>query len=388
MASPSGSSPSAGGVPAYPPQGQQNTLAPPIVPDVNPDQKAFPIHTSHGTAKNIFSFADPIVQPISHAISSLQASREKLNLPNPGTIEHLTREVKGTHLTNFIFDGARADLTKALSINPIFQVTHALSAGQSEGKPSYNFGAVYGSGDSFFQGGVDDGGSVTMRANRRLFPGHIAKVQGQITSPAEGRSFVQLEHDYQGTDHSINLKAMNPSPADGTGIYMVNYLQSLTKNFALGLETVYMRPSVDQREANTGYMAKYTSTTRDIIATLQLQGSGIAQATYWHKLAERVEAAVDLQTITAAGRREAQATAGAKWDFRNSTLRAQIDSTGKLSSVFENRLAPTFAFTVAGEIDHFKGSAAKFGVGISIESAGDLPMDPNAPPPAPPSVPM
>lgn len=55
----------------------------------------------------------------------------------------------GTLLTNFFFDGARADLTKALSISPIFQVTHAFSMGAtSERGPlpsSYNFGAVYGS---------------------------------------------------------------------------------------------------------------------------------------------------------------------------------------------------------------------------------------------------
>lgn len=196
-----------------------------------------------------------------------------------------------------------------------------------------------------------------------------------------------MEHDYQGLDHSINIKAMNPSPADGTGIYMANILQSFTRNFAFGIESVYMRPSVDMSEVNTGYVAKWTSDARDAIATLQLQGSGIAQATYWQRLAEKVDAAVDLQCITAGGRREAQATIGAKWDFRMSTFRAQVDSTGKVSSLLETRLAPTFTFTVGGEIDHFK-NAARFGVGIALESAGDIPMDPNAPPPAPPSVPV
>ena len=328
------------------------------------------------------------IRDLESALASLQATREKLNLPNPGTIEHMTREVKSTHLTQLIFDGARADLTKALSINPIFQVTHALSAGQSEAPPSYNFGAVYGSSRSFFQGGVDGSGAVTMRANRRLYPGHIAKVQAQLSAASEGRSFVQLEHDYQGTDHSINLKALNPNPADGRGIYMVNFLQSLTPNVALGLETMYMSQG-DVEDSNTGYMGKWSSTARDTIATLQYQPSaGATQFTYWQKLAERVEAAVDLQALTAGDRRGAQATIGAKWDFRASTLRAQVDSTGKVSSLWENRLAPTFSFTVGGEIDHFKGGAAKFGVGVNIESAGDLPLDPNAPPPAPPSVPM
>ncbi len=48
-----------------------------------------------------------------------------------------------THLTNYLFDGARADLTKGLSMNPAFQVTHSFSLASQAQPPSYNFGAVY-----------------------------------------------------------------------------------------------------------------------------------------------------------------------------------------------------------------------------------------------------
>jgi hypothetical protein len=54
-----------------------------------------------------------------------------------------------THLTNYIFDGARADLSKVISHNPAFQVTHSFATGaQGQGGVSpgtYNFGAVYAS---------------------------------------------------------------------------------------------------------------------------------------------------------------------------------------------------------------------------------------------------
>ncbi|CAO1625521.1 unnamed protein product [Parajaminaea phylloscopi] len=377
---------------AAPPAPTEPATYPPTAPapaaDFHPDAKAFPIPAGQNTARSLFAFADPVVQPISRTLSSLAASRAKLGLSNPGTIENLTKEVKSTHLTNFFFDGARADLTKALSINPIFQVTHAFTYGAQGAPPSYNFGAVMGDDKTFLQGSVDDSGSVMVRANRGWMPGHTSKLQAQLAA-AGGQSFVQLEHDFQGLDHSIDIKAINPQPTDGTGIYTFNFLQSLTRNFALGLETVWMRQSVDMSEATTGYIAKWTSDARDSIATLQLQGSGVAQATYWQRLAEKVDAAVDLQCITAGGRREAQATIGAKWDFRMSTFRAQIDSGGKISSLLESRLGQTFAFTVGGEIDHLK-SAGRFGIGLSIESAGDnmMMMDPNAPPPTPPSVPM
>lgn len=65
-----------------------------------------------------------------------------------------------------------------------------------------------------------------------------------------------------------------------------------------------------------------------------------------------------------------------------------VDSNMKVTSQLETRLAPTFSFTVGGEIDHPR-SMARFGVGISLESANpDLPLDPTGPQPHPPNVPM
>lgn len=46
-----------------------------------------------------------------------------------------------------MFDGARADLTKSLSMNPAFQVTHSFILGSQVSTPSYNFGAVFANND-------------------------------------------------------------------------------------------------------------------------------------------------------------------------------------------------------------------------------------------------
>lgn len=169
-----------------------------------------------------------------------------------------------------------------------------------------------------------------------------------------GHNMIQLEHDYQGQDFSINAKSMNPSPTDGTGIYVGSYLQSITKNIALGIESIYQRPTPESSEFSSAYLAKITGTDKNWIATAQTQGLGILQATYWHKLSEKVEAAADLQVIALPQRREAIATIGAKYDLRLATFRAQLDSTGKVSALLEQRFTPTFAFLIAGEIDHFK----------------------------------
>lgn len=286
--------------------------------------------------------------------------------------------------TNFQFDGARADLTKALNMNPIFQVTHAFTLGAA-GKNSYNFGAVYGDENRFYQAGLDDAGNVTMRLNRRWLPGHISKVQAQL-APLGGQSFVQLEHDFQGADYSVNFKALNPSPTDLTGIYVANYLQTLTPRFALGAEAIYQHPSAEIEEASLGYMAKWVGPKNDWIATAQWQPQGVGQLTYWHQLSEQVDVAGDLQMILMPQRRDAQASLAARYSFRMASLRAQIDSLGKLTSVYEARISPAFAFTFSGEIDHLSGGA-KVGLGVSIESGAE-PIDPMSPPPIPPSVPM
>jgi hypothetical protein len=172
---------------------------------------------------------------------------------------------------------------------------------------------------------------------------------------------IQLEQDYQGSDFAANLKAINTSPVDFSGVYVGNYLQSVTRNLALGVESLVQRPQPGLVDVSHSLLAKYTSSDRSWIATAQAQpATGILQATYYQKLSEKVDVAADLQLMAQPGRRDAIATLGAKWDLRMATFRAQLDSSGKVAVLLEQRFAPTFAFLVAGEIDHFKVSHLMF----------------------------
>ena len=323
---------------------------PPAAPAA-PQVHAVPEKTvSNSSLTGFFASLDPIMRPIANVYNTMREIRRSLALPNLGTVEKMQNEVKMVQTANFQFEGARADLTKALSMNPIFQVTHAFTLGGA-GNNAYNFGAVYGDEKRFYQAGLDDAGNVTMRLNRLLFPGHISKIQAQF-APAGGQSFVQLEHDFQGSDYSMNFKALNPSPTNLTGIYVANYLQTLTPRFALGAEAVYQHPSPEIEEATVGYVAKWVGPAKEWIATAQWQPQGIAQLTYWHQLSEQVDVAGDLQMITLPQRRDAQASLAARYSFRMASLRAQIDSLGKLTSVYEARISPAFALTFSGELDH------------------------------------
>ncbi|KAF8334310.1 eukaryotic porin-domain-containing protein [Cantharellus anzutake] len=316
------------------------------------------------SSSRLWTWASPITFRYSRFMSW---RKNTLGLTNPGKIEDLQKEVKSTHLTNFIFDGARADLTKGLSMNPAFQVTHSFSLASQTNPSQYNFGAIFASNKVFMQGNVDHEGNISSRFNYGWTPSSVTKMQAQIASSPVGHSMLQVEQDHQGSDYSWNLKTVNPSPTDLSGLYVGSYLQSVTKNLALGCETLYHSALLPGQPSDfsTSFLAKYAA--KEWIATAQLQPAGILQATYWHKLGEKLEVAADLQVIVSPFRRDAVATVGARYNLRTATFRAQLDSSGKVSALLEQQLAPTFAFLVAGEIDHVK-TTSKVGVGIMIES--------------------
>lgn len=77
--------------------------------------------------------------------NAFQERREALGLTNPGTVEGIAREVqRDVFLNNASFSGLRAELTKAFSAAPLFQVAHSLSMG-SQVQPPYSYMVLYGS---------------------------------------------------------------------------------------------------------------------------------------------------------------------------------------------------------------------------------------------------
>ena len=73
-----------------------------------------------------------------------QARRELLGLSNPGTVDNVSKEVqRDVLLSNLTFSGLRAELTKAFSVSPLFQVCHSFSSGNQQ-MPPYVFMALFG----------------------------------------------------------------------------------------------------------------------------------------------------------------------------------------------------------------------------------------------------
>ncbi|KAG9062076.1 translocase of outer mitochondrial membrane [Linnemannia hyalina] len=309
-----------------------HTAAPPVV-DFTPSK---PTSTGGG-----------LVDQVKEAWTNVNRFRDGLNLPNPGTFEGASREVKNTFLTNHVFDGARCDITKVLT--PNFQVTHSFAMGAAASPSTYNFGTAFIGQQSFLSGNLDTDGNVQARANYAWSNTNVSKVQSQ---------------DYNGKDFNLNLKGVNPSPTEATGIFITSYLQSITPNLAIGAEAVHQRPTPQDAETTYSYVAKYTG--QDYIATATYQGFGALQASYYLRYSERVDFGTEIQLVTAGGRRDAVATVGGKFEFRRSTFRGQVDTTGKVAAVLEEKIVPGFSFLVSGEMDHGKGQS-RFGVGMMWE---------------------
>lgn len=86
---------------------------------------------------------NPLARSLSSAYNAFSERRAKLGLSNPGSIENVAKEVqREVFLTNYMHTGLRADLTKAFSLSPLFQVSHQFAMG--ERMQPYAFAALYG----------------------------------------------------------------------------------------------------------------------------------------------------------------------------------------------------------------------------------------------------
>ncbi|KAF2689273.1 hypothetical protein K458DRAFT_291613 [Lentithecium fluviatile CBS 122367] len=314
--------------------------------------------------------------------AAFQERREALGLANPGTVENIANEVqRGVFLNNLSFSGLRAELTKAFSAAPLFQVSHALSMGSAVQAP-YAYTALYGSPKVFLQANLDNDLTFGGRFNYRWTPALVSKSSVQLSSQG---NMVSLENDYTGSDFSASLKAINPSLLDGgiTGMVMASYLQAVTPKLSLGIDAFWNRPAMAYPpELNVSYAARYKAA--DWMACGQIiPDRGVLEASYWRRLSEKVETGINCNLAFAgigpggpmAGlQKEGSVTIGAKYDFRAASFRAQIDNQGKVACLLEKMIAPPIRVTFSGEIDH-KANAAKLGLAVAIDAADEAVME-------------
>ena len=216
------------------------------------------------------------------------------------------------------------------------------------------------------QGNVDNDGSMSASLNYRWNSALVTKSSAQIAS-GPGQAMFTVNNVYTGKDFTASINSMNPSILDGglTGIFIGSYLQSVTPKLALGVEAMWQRSAVNAGpDTLVSYCAKYKGSDWMASATIPAHLSAF-NTSYWRRLTDKVEAGVDLNLQFAPGMtgrsliggglsKEGTTTIGAKYDFRSAVLRAQVDSSGRLSCLLEKRVLGPVQVTFAGEMDHLK----------------------------------
>lgn len=351
------------------------------VPSLGDYSKALPYLKTDPAKPSVWE-TNPVLSYVNDIYKSVAARRAALGLTNPGTMENINKETsKDVFLNNYFFTGLRADLSKSFSMNPAFQVSHSFSLG-SNVMPPYAFAAFYATDNMFMQGNIDNDYSLSGRLHYGWDKVNTSKAQIQI---ANGQpAMVQLEHDILGSDFSINFKSLNPSFLEGgfTGVAVGSILQSLTPSLALGLEAVYSKQAAAYPpDAAVSYVGRYAA--KDWVASAQLQAQGAVLASFWRKVTDKVEAGIETSVALGGNQQaimmgappqiEATTTIGAKYEFRQSVFRGQIDSAGRVSCLLERRVLPVVSVIFAGEIDHFK-STARLGLGLQFDAGGDEQM--------------
>jgi mitochondrial import receptor subunit TOM40 len=115
----------------------------PVVPVVPVNTLPIDV-TKPGSLSQPAPRSNSVVDSVLDTYRSFQDRRAALGLSNPGTVDNIASEVqRSVFLTNQTFSGLRAELNKSFSIAPLFQISHAFSAGSQMLSP-YTFLGLYG----------------------------------------------------------------------------------------------------------------------------------------------------------------------------------------------------------------------------------------------------
>lgn len=91
---------------------------------------------------------NPAAGVLKDSYDAFARRRADLGLSNPGTVEMVSREVqKEVLLSNFMFTGLRADLTKVFGVSPLFRISHAFTMGSQGNLPPYALSTMFGTSD-------------------------------------------------------------------------------------------------------------------------------------------------------------------------------------------------------------------------------------------------
>ncbi|GAB2216551.1 hypothetical protein Drorol1_Dr00024326 [Drosera rotundifolia] len=281
------------------------------------------------------------------------------NLPCPIPYEEIQREAFMS-LKPELFEGLRFDFTKGL--NQKFALSHSVAMGPTE-LPSqssetikiptahYEFGANFIDPRLMLVGRVLTDGRLNARLKCDLTDKLTLKGNAQLTNEPD-MSHGIATFDYKGSDYRAQFQVGNGA------LFGASYIQSVTLHLSLGGEVFW---TGQHRKSGVGVATRYN--TDKMVATAQVDSTGIVALSFVQKVSEKVSLATDF--IYNYLSKEVTSSVGYDYVLRQCRLRGKIDSNGCTSAFLEERLNMGLNFILSAEVDHRKKDY-KFGFGLTV----------------------
>jgi len=272
-------------------------------------------------------------------------------LPTPVKFEDISKESKNVLGTVELFDGFRFEFNKTLAEEPYpFGISHAIGMGSVLEPANYNLGTNLIIQKTALSARIDTDGHLMGRWQQEFTKDFVLRVSGQA-SPEPHNSAVHMEVDCKGSNWYGNLKWGNP------GIYGISYMQSITPQLSLGLDTFY-----HHKQAISMLTGGVRYDTPQYVAT-GVVTAGHFVGSYTQKVNQRVSLATELSLAWPTGALETTYSMGFEYTLRTSHIKAHVDTNWKVSAYLEEMLNPYTRFMLCAELDHKKKSY-RFGFGI------------------------
>ncbi|XP_034186142.1 mitochondrial import receptor subunit TOM40 homolog 1 [Osmia lignaria lignaria] len=288
------------------------------------------------------------------------------SLSNPGTIEDLHKKCKDVFPVNF--EGAKLMFNKGLSNH--FQISHTINM-SSVAPSGYRFGATYvgtqepvpSEAYPVLLGDIDPSGNL----NANIIHQFGQRIRGKLATQVQKSKFtaVQMTTDYRGDAYTLSFTVGNPDILNGSGVFVMHYLQSITPSIALGGELAYQRgPAIPGGQvAVLSAAGRYTCDDSTISASLGFSGCHLC---FHQRASPQLQVGVELEINSRI--QESTGTIAYQVDLPKADLifRGSVDTNWTVGAVLEKKLQPLpFSFALSGMMNHSK-QQFRLGCGLII----------------------
>lgn len=185
-------------------------------------------------------------------------------------------------------------------------------------------------------------GLLLGRIRRQLLPGTALSMMLRAGGERQGNFLQEASLDRSGEDYTAQLTYDGREEA-----FMFSFAQAITKPLSLGVQTIY---HPEQKAFIYAGAARYE--TDSAIVTAVGHSFGRFSATYTNKVSKSVLLSTELLVQPTQEGMDSTAAVGYEYRLRLNSVKAMLDSKGRLASLFEERYNEQTSFNLSGMIDY------------------------------------